>query len=183
MELKFFYFAPFLLIAHLAAHWPMTLKKMRTENLKFRTDLWGWLMDGWSVTLQMIVYNGKLLKKSSYLKLKLVLSTLLTTWLSNIAFHLLLIWIWLHLIQNHARHCFQAFVCHHLKLLIYSNLSRLPFLGQVAFHLPLIGLQTLVESDSGSYQTSFPSFCAPPCDVAVLFNSWAESLSSDRSWT
>ena len=48
-------------------------------------------MDGWSVTLQMIVYNGKLLKKSSYLKLKLVLSTLLTTWLSNIAFHLLLI--------------------------------------------------------------------------------------------
>ena len=35
-------------------------------------------MDGWSVTQQMIVYKGKLLKKSSNRKSKLVLSTLVT---------------------------------------------------------------------------------------------------------
>ena len=44
---------------------------------------------------------------------------LVTTWLANIAFHLQLIWLqtWLHLIQNHAWHHFQAFALHHLKLL------------------------------------------------------------------
>ena len=26
------------------------LEKVRTDNLKFRTDLWEWVMDGWSVT-------------------------------------------------------------------------------------------------------------------------------------
>ena len=36
----------------------------------------------------MIVYKDELLKKSSNRKSKLVLSTLVTTWLSNIAFHL-----------------------------------------------------------------------------------------------
>ena len=57
-----------------------------------------------------------------------------------------------------------------VHVLIYSNPSRRPFLGQVAFHLRPIGLQTLVAIDSESYQTSFPSFCAPPCEVALLFN-------------
>ena len=70
----------------------------------------------------MNVYKGRLLKKSSNRKSKLVLSTLVTTWLSNIAFHLRLIW-----------------------------------------------LQTLVAIDSESRLTSFPSFCAPPSEVAVLF--------------
>ena len=72
----------------------------------------------------MNVYKGRLLKKSSNRKSKLVLSTLVTTWLSNIAFHLRLIW-----------------------------------------------LQTLVAIDSESRLTLFPSFCAPPSEVAVLFDS------------
>ena len=72
----------------------------------------------------MNVYKGRLLKKSSNRKLKLVLSTLVTTWLSNIAFHLRPIW-----------------------------------------------LQTLVAIDSESCLTSFPRFCAPPSEVAVLFDS------------
>ena len=72
----------------------------------------------------MNVYKGRLLKKSSNRKSKLVLSTLVTTWLSNIAFHLRPIW-----------------------------------------------LQTLVEIDSELCQRSFPSFCAPPSEVAVLFDS------------
>ena len=41
----------------------------------------------------MSVYKGRLLKKSSNRKSKLVLSTLVTTWFSNIAFHLLPIWL------------------------------------------------------------------------------------------
>ena len=72
----------------------------------------------------MNVYKGRLLKKSSNRKSKLVLSTLVTTWLSNIAFHLRLIW-----------------------------------------------LQTLVAIDSESCQTLFPSFCALPSEVAVLLDS------------
>ena len=72
----------------------------------------------------MNVYKGRLLKKSSNRKSKLVLSTLVTTWLSNIAFHLRPIW-----------------------------------------------LQTLVAIDSESRLASFPSFCAQPSEVAVLFNS------------
>ena len=72
----------------------------------------------------MNVYKGRLLKKSSNRKSKLVLSTLVTTWLSNIAFHLRPIW-----------------------------------------------LQTLVVIDSESCLTSFPSFYAPPAEVAALFYS------------
>ena len=41
------------------------LEKVRTDNLKFRTDLRDRVMDGWSVTQQMIVYKDNLLKKSS----------------------------------------------------------------------------------------------------------------------
>ena len=72
----------------------------------------------------MNVYKGRLLKKSSNRKSKLVLSTLVTTWLSDIK-----------------------------------------------FHLRPIGLQTLVVIYSEAYQTSFPRFCAPPSEVAVLFDS------------
>ena len=80
-------------------------------------------MDGWLVTQQMIIYK-QIAQKICKLKSKLVLSTLVTTWPSNIAFHLRQIW-----------------------------------------------LQTLVAIDSESCQTSFPSFCAPPSEVAVLFDS------------
>ena len=41
----------------------------------------------------MIVYKGRLLKKLQIEKSKLVLSTLVTTWVSNIAFHLRQIWL------------------------------------------------------------------------------------------
>ena len=102
------------------------LEKMRTENLKFKTDLRDRVMDSRSVTQQMIVFKGRLLTKSSYRKSKLDLSTLVTqsTCLPNIAFRLRLIW-----------------------------------------------MHTLDAIDLKSCQTSFPSFCAPPCEVAVLFNS------------
>ena len=40
------------------------LEKVRTENLKFRTDLQKRVMDGWSVTQQMIVYKDRLLNQS-----------------------------------------------------------------------------------------------------------------------
>ena len=55
-------------------------------------------------------------------------------------------------------------------MLFNLNLSRRPFLRQVAFHLLLIGLQTLVEINSESSLTLFPSFCVLPSEVAVLFN-------------
>ena len=51
------------------------LRKVRTENLKFWTDLWDQAMAGWSVAQKMIVYKGRLLKKSVNKKLKLVLSS------------------------------------------------------------------------------------------------------------
>ena len=72
----------------------------------------------------MIVYKVRQLEKSSNRKLRLILSTLVATWIPNIAFHLLPIW-----------------------------------------------LQTLVVIDSESRLTLFPSFCAPPSQVAALFNS------------
>ena len=68
----------------------------------------------------MIVYKGKLLKNNSDQKSKLVLSTLVTAWLS--------------------------------------------------IHLWPILLQTLVAIKLESCQTSFPSFCTQPSEVAVLFN-------------
>ena len=73
----------------------------------------------------MIVHKEKLLRKSSNRKWKLDLSKLVTTWLSNIAFHLQPIWlqtlvaIWWS-IQNHTRHRFQAFARRHVKSLCCS---------------------------------------------------------------
>ena len=54
-----------LLIANAQVEQLIDLGKVRTENLKFRTDLRDQVMDGWSVIQQMIVYKDKLLKKSS----------------------------------------------------------------------------------------------------------------------
>ena len=94
------------------------------------------------------------------------------TWLSNIAFHLLPIWLQT---LSHARHRFQAFV-----RAIWSccadqfKSEQTPFPGAcsnvIAFHLRPIGLQTLVVIDSESYQTLFQSFCAQQSEVAVLFD-------------
>ena len=53
----------------------------------------------------------------------------------------------------------------HLSTLVTTWLSN------IAFHLRPIWLQTLAEIDSESCLTSFPSFCAPPSEVAVLYDS------------
>ena len=48
----------------------INLEQVRTDNLKFRTDLQDPVMDGWSVTQHMIVYKDRSLKKSSESKIK-----------------------------------------------------------------------------------------------------------------
>ena len=70
----------------------------------------------------MIVYKGKLLKKSSNRKSKLVLSTLVTTWLSNIAFHLRPIWLQT-LVAIDLESCQTLFpsFCAHLDLVLCSG--------------------------------------------------------------
>ena len=111
------------------------IEKVRTENLKFRADLRDLFMDGWLVTQQMIVHKGRLLKKSQTRKSKLVLSRLVTTWLSNIAFFLRLIWLQtLVAIDSESRLTLFPSFCalpSEVAALFDSNLSRLPFLGQV----------------------------------------------------
>ena len=54
------------------------LENVRTENLKFRTDLRDRVMEVWSVTLYMNVYKDRLLQKSSNRKWELILSTLVS---------------------------------------------------------------------------------------------------------
>ena len=54
------------------------------------------------------------------------------------------------------------------RIVIFGHYMTL----NIAFHLRLIGLQTLVAIDSESCQRSFPSICELPNDeVAVLLNS------------
>ena len=83
----------------------------------------------------MIVYKGRLLKQSSLAnqKLKLIQSTLVITWLSNIAFHLLPI-----ATANFGSYRFRIMpdivsklLRADISVLFKWNLSRLPFLGQV----------------------------------------------------
>ena len=89
----------------------------------------------------MIDYKGRLLKLQNW-KLKLVLSAwaLVTTVHGFQTLHFICyrfgckLWLWL--IQNHARHRFQAFARAHTQpsevaVLFASNLSRKPFLRQV----------------------------------------------------
>ena len=73
-----------------------------------------------------------------------------STWLGDIAFHLLLF-------------CLQTLVA------IVQSMQVSRWLWDFAFHLLLFWLQTLVAIDSGSYQRLFPSFCVPQNEVAVLF--------------
>ena len=108
----------------------------------------------------MNVYKGRLLKKSSNQKSKLVLSTLVTTWLTNISFHLRLIWLHtLVAIDSESRHIISFatdlaayFGCNQFRITTYH------------FIWSLIWLHTLVAIDSESRLTSFPSFCAPPSE-------------------
>ena len=91
------------------------LEKVRSDNLKIRTDL----RDGWLVSnIVDDCLQRQIAKKSSNQKLRLVLSTLVTIWLSNIGFHLPLILLQtLVAINSESRltHCFQAFARSHLK--------------------------------------------------------------------
>ena len=83
----------------------------------------------------MNVYKGRLLKKSSNRKSKLVLSTLVTTWLSNIAFHLRPIWLQTlaEIDSESCQRSFQSFCAQpsEVAVLLDLNLSRRPFLRQV----------------------------------------------------
>ena len=116
----------------------INLEKVRTDNLKFRIDLGDRVMDCWSVT-QIIVYKGKLLKQSSDRKSKLgVLSTLVTTWLSNFAFHLRPIKLRSDLTAHFGCDRFRIMpeivskllrAASEVAVLFDSNLSRRPFLG------------------------------------------------------
>ena len=111
------------------------LENVKTDNLKFRTDLPYQVMDGCSVTLYMIVYKEKLLRTSSNRNLKLDLSTLVTIWLSNITFHLRPICLQtLIAIDSELRQTSFPSICapqSQVAVLFNSNLSRHPFLGQV----------------------------------------------------
>ena len=129
-------------------------------------------MDGWSVTQQMINYKDKQLKKK--FKLKIKARPVNVGHYMAFKHHISLLLIWLQtLVVINSESCQRSFpsICSppsEVALLFNLNLSRRPFLGQVAFYLLPIGLQTLVALESESCQTQFPSFCAPPFEVAVL---------------
>ena len=59
----------------------INLRKVTTENLRFRTDLRERVMDGWPLTRNMIVFSSRLLKKKLNRKLKLVQSIPVFIWL------------------------------------------------------------------------------------------------------
>ena len=105
------------------------LEKVRTKNLKFRTDLLAEVMDGWSVTQQMILYKGRLLKSKFG-------ACLANTWLSNTGFNLLQIWLQILVVIYSESHLTQfpsfCMLPSEVAVLFYLNLSRCPFLGQVA---------------------------------------------------
>ena len=71
------------------------------------------------------------------------------------------------------------------KLVLWLLSMLVTRLSNMAIYLLLIWLQTLVVTYSESCQTSFPSFCAVPFEVAVLsvlfIWIWADALSYDRS--
>ena len=58
----------------------------------------------------------------------------------------------------------QKFFKSKIKAVVHTSLAN------IAFHLRPIWLQTLVTINSESRLTSFPSFCVPPSEVAVLFD-------------
>ena len=72
LELKYFLFAQFLLIAP-------SYQPSKSENWELRTDLQDQVMDGWSVKQYNDCLQRQIAQKSSNRKSKLVLSTLTTT--------------------------------------------------------------------------------------------------------
>ena len=123
--MKHFHFAPFFLNAHQAAHWP---QKMKTDNLKFRTDLQDLVIEkyGW---LFCNTLDDCLQRQIAQKFLKSKIETLPVSAGHCIAFK------YLRLISfatngaakqcklcflNHIRHCLQAFASCHLNLLCFQ---------------------------------------------------------------
>ena len=111
------------------------IEKVRTDNLKFRTDLRDLAMDGWSKT-QMNVYKDELLKKSSNQKSNSSCQHWSLHGFQNRAFHLQPIWLQILVAvdsdsESHAWHRFRAFARHHLKslccLIRISGSEQTPF--------------------------------------------------------
>ena len=87
--------------------------------------------------------------------------------------HLLRYWHSRWRVSNAVDDCLQGQIAHkssNRKLKIVLSRLVTAWLASIAFHLRRIGMQTLLAIDSNSRQTSFPSFCEPPSDVAVLFD-------------
>ena len=91
----------------------------------------------------MIVYKDKLLKKSSNWKLTLILSTLVTRWPSNIAFHLLPIWLisnfgWIRfrIMPDIVSKLLRAAIWNHCTVLFKSEETLCPRTGCISFATP-----------------------------------------------
>ena len=136
-------------------------------------------MDGWSKTQQMIVYKDKLLKKSSNKKSKLVLSSCFNTgqWslhgFQTLHFicYLFDCKLWFHrfrIMPDIISKLWHTAIWNCFADQFKSEQTPSPG-GKVTFHLLPIGLQTLVAIYSESYQKSLSCLCAPPSEVAVLF--------------
>ena len=113
----------------------------------------------------MIVYNGKLLKKSSNQNSQLILSTLVATHgfqTSHFICDQFGCKLWLLSIQNYDRHRFPAFSPRHLKSLFDSNMSICPVLRQV------FDLDMLLCTDS-IRNTRFCSYV-----IFVLKDQWSK---------
>ena len=98
----------------------INLRKVRTENLKFRTDLRDWAMDGWSVTQWGWLCCLQIAQKIVESKTEACSSQ--CRYLHHFQTeHFICCWfgykLWLLSIQNHGRDSFQAFAHSHLKLL------------------------------------------------------------------
>ena len=97
-------------------------RNVKSQNLKFSTDLQNQVMDGWSVTLLLIIHITRLLKESLNLKSKLHgIQTLL--FICN-SFGCKL---QLQFIQHHTRDCFKAFAWCPLKWLCCFKSDQTPF--------------------------------------------------------
>ena len=139
-----------MLIKHL-----INLKKVRTKNLKFRTDLQDQVIDGWSVThwvdecLQGQIAQ-KIIKSSNWSR-TLAGPVKAGHWMAVkhcISFATLFgCKLCFQLIQNHARHSFQAFDTVAVLLITHFQVwADIPFLGQKVivsncFGYPFAGLR------------------------------------------
>ena len=117
LELKYFHFAQFLLVAHWAAYWPRKSenRELEIQDRSLRSS-YGWLVSN--------TVHDKLQRqiavKSLNRKSKLVLCqrwSLHGFQTSHFIYYQLGCKLWLQLTQDHTRHRFQAFARRHLKSL------------------------------------------------------------------